>query len=166
MTIELKNGRLTHNGETLFVNLSLRAEGGQTCVVDNLPQKAHKPFLHALMGLLPLNEGFVSIDGEPLNERSAGWLRQFMAYVPQNLRWPDEERFRGMSDEEVHRRLLENAATGDSQIVFVEGIFGADDETLCRQMAQSGKAVVVCREKPVANKPIAPPREPREGELF
>ena len=146
MTIELKNGRLAQDGETLFANLSLRAEGGQTCVVDNLPRKAHKPLLHALMGLLPLDEGFVSIDGEVLSERSAHWLRRFIAYVPRTLRWPDDERFRNMTHQEVHRLLLENAASGDTPIVLVDGINGADDEELCLRMAQNQRAVVACRD--------------------
>lgn len=145
MTIELKDGRLTAGGETLFDRLSIRASGGETVFVDSLPQQAYVPLLHALMGFVALDGGYVSIDGEPLNERSAGWLRQWMAYVPRTLRWPDEERFGGMTDEEIHSRLLENAATGDSRLVLVDGIFGADDEAICRRMAESGKAVVACR---------------------
>ena len=145
MVIELKNGQLTAQGETLFEGLSLRAKEGEVCFVDSLPQKAHTPLLHALMGLLPLDEGFVSIDGEVMSERSAQWLRRFIAYVPRTLRWPDEKRFSGLSHQEVHRLLLENAASGDSPIVLVDGIFGADDEELCRRMAQSGRAVVATR---------------------
>ena len=71
MVIELKNGRLTLQGETLFAGLSLRAKEGEVVFVDSLPQQAHTPLMHALMGLLPLDEGFVSIDGEVLSERSA-----------------------------------------------------------------------------------------------
>ena len=146
MVIELKNGRLTLQGETLFAGLSLRAKEGEVVFVDSLPQQAHTPLMHALMGLLPLDEGFVSIDGEVLSERSAHWLRRFIAYVPRTLRWPDDERFRNMTHQEVHRLLLENAASGDTPIVLVDGINGADDEELCLRMAQNGRTVVACRD--------------------
>jgi hypothetical protein len=51
-----------------------------------------------------------------------------------------------MTHQEVHRLLLENAASGDTPIVLVDGINGADDEELCLRMAQNQRAVVACRD--------------------
>ena len=165
MVVEMKNGRLTAGGRTLFDGLSFRAEAGEVHYVDTLPVEAHTPLVHALMGLRALDEGFVSIDGEVVTELSAPWMRRFMAYVPRRLRWPDEERFRGRTDEDIHGLLMENAAAGDSAIVFVEGLHGADDEDLCRRMAQRGRTVVVCRE-PASTKAVELNYEVREGEIF
>ncbi len=151
MVIEMKDGRLTVGGQTLFTGLSFRVKGGDVLYIDHLPPLANTTLMHVLMGLLPLDEGVVSIDGEPMNELSAAWLRRHIGYVPNRLRWPDDERFKGLSDRDVHQLLMENAAAGDSPIVLIDGIYGASDEDLCRRMAQSGRAVVACREQLESN---------------
>ena len=44
--------------------------------------------LRAIMGLHPLDEGFISIDGELITALSAPAFRQWMAYIPQDISFP------------------------------------------------------------------------------
>jgi len=83
--LELKDGTLRVDGRELFRRLSFMALDGQlTCITG--PSGSGKTMLvRALLGLQPLDEGLVSIDGELLTPLSAPTFRQLMAYVPQRL---------------------------------------------------------------------------------
>lgn len=66
--------------------LSLMAQNAQlTCIAGGTPER-RTLLLLAMEGLAPINSGYVSIDGEPLESRSVEQLRQLMAYVPNGLR--------------------------------------------------------------------------------
>ena len=45
--------------------------------------------LRAIIGLIPIDSGHISIDGELLTPLSAPYFRRQMAYVPQYLSVPD-----------------------------------------------------------------------------
>lgn len=58
-----------------------------TCLfaAEGQPASTALRWLHAMMGLEPIESGFISIDGEPLTPRSAPLMRQLMAFVPSAL---------------------------------------------------------------------------------
>lgn len=59
-------------------------EGEVTCLMgDSREVRSH--LLLAMLGLSPVRNGFISIDGEPLNRQTVKTLRRMMAYVPEEL---------------------------------------------------------------------------------
>ena len=84
--LELKDTTIAVGDKVLVKNLSLIARDGQiTCVTG--PEGSGKTvFIRTLMGFLPVNEGFVCVDGELLTPLSSHVFRSMMCYMPQNLR--------------------------------------------------------------------------------
>lgn len=66
-------------------NLSLWADGGRLVTVGGAKGSGKSTLLRAVMGLLPVDGGHISIDGELLTPLSAPFFRRQMAYVPQQL---------------------------------------------------------------------------------
>ena len=89
--LELKDATLTVDGCRMFTRLSMIALDGQmTCVTG--PRGSGKTLLlRALMGFVPLDEGYVSMDGELVTELSAATFRKKMAYLPQPTAQPTAE---------------------------------------------------------------------------
>jgi ABC-type protease/lipase transport system fused ATPase/permease subunit len=81
--LELKDATLTIGGRQLFGNLSFMAQDGHITCVTGPAGSGKTLLLQALLGLLALDEGLVSIDGELLTPLSATVFRRQMAYVPQ-----------------------------------------------------------------------------------
>lgn len=81
--LELKDATLSVDGRLLMDRLSLMAHKGQmTCITG--PKGCGKTLLlRVLMGVVPLDKGLVSVDGELISELSASAFRKLMAYVPQ-----------------------------------------------------------------------------------
>ena len=82
--LELKDASLARNGQQLFANLSFMALDGQITTVTGPRGCGKTALLQTMLGLLALDEGLVSIDGELLTPLSAPTFRRMMAYVPQN----------------------------------------------------------------------------------
>ena len=96
--LEFKDATIKVGEWILPMRLSFIARDGEvTCVMG--PEASGKTTLiRTLMGFLPVNEGFVSVDGELLTIHSSHAFRQMMAYLPQQiqllahqLRVPDPE---------------------------------------------------------------------------
>lgn len=83
--LELKDATLTIGGQQLFGNLSFMAQDGHITCVTGPAGSGKTLLLQALLGLLALDEGLVSIDGELLTPLSAPTFRRMMAYVPQKV---------------------------------------------------------------------------------
>lgn len=86
--LELKNVAVSHNGKRLFERLSFVAADGKVTVVSGKSGCGKTTLLRAIMGLHPLDEGFISIDGELITALSAPAFRQWMAYIPQDISFP------------------------------------------------------------------------------
>ena len=81
--LELKDATLIINGRKLFENLSLMAQDGQITCVTGTTASGKTALIQVMLGILSLDEGLVSIDGELLTPLSAPTFRRMMAYVPQ-----------------------------------------------------------------------------------
>lgn len=86
--LELKNVAASHNGKRLFERLSFVAADGKVTVVSGKSGCGKTTLLRAIMGLHPIDEGFISIDGELITALSAPAFRQWMAYIPQDISFP------------------------------------------------------------------------------
>ena len=64
---------------------SLMVEDGKLACISGPQGSGKTSVLRAIMGLLPIDSGHISIDGELLTPRSAPYFRRHMAYVPSRL---------------------------------------------------------------------------------
>lgn len=83
--LEVKNASIVKDGRTLFQGLSFTVGDGETAAITGGSADDLTLLLRGMMGLHPLAEGFVSVDGELLTACSAGEFRKLMAYVPKDL---------------------------------------------------------------------------------
>ncbi len=86
--IEIKDGSIKYGDRVLFMGLSFMVNNGEArafCVPHGLGKTS---LMRAFVGLQPLAEGFVSIDGEPLLPSDVRLFRRFMSYIPQNMEFP------------------------------------------------------------------------------
>ncbi|MCR5130490.1 MAG: ABC transporter ATP-binding protein [Prevotella sp.] len=83
--IELKEGSISARGKAVVSSLSFVAPAGKVTCLTGASGSGKTLLLRALLGLWPLDKGYASLQGEPITERSAQWLRRLMAYVPQQL---------------------------------------------------------------------------------
>jgi len=81
MMLELHNVCI---GERLK-GLSLTVDGGRPGCITGGQGVGKTTLLRALLGMLPVDEGHISIDGELLTPLSAAYFRRYIAYAPQHL---------------------------------------------------------------------------------
>lgn len=81
MVLELNNVVL----EGCEHGLSMIARSGQLVCLTNGTAALRSRCLLAMLGLEPVTQGYVSIDGEPLLPETAFELRKLMAYAPASL---------------------------------------------------------------------------------
>lgn len=86
--LEVKNGRLEREGKTLFSNLSFVARGGEAVCVSAPPRSGKTSLLRSFLGFLPLDDGYMSVDGELIDAFSARFFRKQMSYLPQEVDFP------------------------------------------------------------------------------
>lgn len=141
MTLEIKDGEL--NG--YFEHLSFIVHGGELLHLKCRSEEGCRALLMAVMGIVPLDGGYVTLDGEEINERSAVYMRRFMGYVPRELRLPDGSD-RHQSAEEQHAELLQTVASLHKPVVLVDSVCDETQLSLCRKMASDGSAVLIVSE--------------------
>lgn len=83
--LEVKDATISIGGKTLVKGLSLIARDGQITCITGLEGSGKTTFLRTLMGFLPVEAGFVSVDGELLTIDSAHAFRTLMIYLPQEI---------------------------------------------------------------------------------
>ena len=119
MMLELHNVTI---GE-LIRNLSVTVGDGQTV---GLQGSGKTTLLRAIVGLIPISGGHISIDGELLTPQSASYFRRFMAYVPQQLSLPDgytkvgDGRWDTMTHDERYLWLLTKAIGSGKHMLVVD----------------------------------------------
>ena len=71
--------------EPLIHSLSLTAGDGQLVCLTGSKGAGKTTVLRAVLGMIPIDKGHISIDGELLTPLSAPYFRRQIAYVPQHL---------------------------------------------------------------------------------
>ncbi len=83
--LEFKDATIKVGERVLVERLSLIAKDGELTCVTGPEGSGKTTLLRTLMGFLPVNEGFVSVDGELLTIHSAHAFRKMMVYLPQQM---------------------------------------------------------------------------------
>lgn len=86
--LEIKNGRIDRDGKPLFSQLSFMAKEGEVVCVAGSQGCGKSSLLQAMMGFMPLDEGWLNVDGDLVNIHSAPYFRRRMAFLPQNVNIP------------------------------------------------------------------------------
>ena len=71
--------------EPLIHSLSLTVGDGQLVCLTGAKGVGKTTLLRAVLGMIPIDKGHISIDGELLTPLSAPYFRRQIAYVPQHL---------------------------------------------------------------------------------
>ena len=110
----------------LIRSLSLAIGDGQQLSIMGPTGSGKTTLLRAILGFIPIDSGYISIDGELLTPLSAPYFRKLMAYVPQRLSLPEGyrgmglERWDDLSDDERYLLLLGNAVKTDKPLLIVD----------------------------------------------
>jgi ABC-type cobalamin/Fe3+-siderophores transport system ATPase subunit len=96
--------------------LSATVGDGKVLSITGSQGKGKTTLLRTLLGFLPVDEGYISIDGELLTLRSAPWFRKQMAYVPQHLEVP--EGYDKVPTD--YMALLERAVRSDKKLLLID----------------------------------------------
>ena len=86
--LEIKNGRIDRDGKPLFSQLSFMAKEGEVVCVAGSQGCGKSSLLQAMMGFIPLDEGWLNVDGDLVNIHSAPYFRRRMTFLPQNVNMP------------------------------------------------------------------------------
>ena len=83
--LEFKDATIKVGEWILPMRLSFIAKDGEVTCVTGPEGSGKTTLIRTLMGFLPVNEGFVSVDGELLTIHSSHAFRQMMVYLPQQI---------------------------------------------------------------------------------
>lgn len=89
--LEVKDGCLSLGGKTLFDGLNFVVREGEILCVTGTSGCGKTSLLRALLGFLPLDVGYITIDGDLMIPEVADILRRRMAYVPQEVALPYDD---------------------------------------------------------------------------
>ena len=83
--LEFKDATIKVGEWILPMRLSFIARDGEVTCVTGPEGSGKTTLIRTLMGFPPVNEGFVSVDGELLTIHSSHAFRQMMVYLPQQI---------------------------------------------------------------------------------
>lgn len=106
MIFEFKNAKAAKGSETLFCDISFMVQPGDAVAVTGSVE-SRKALLLALLGMRPLESGWVSVDGEPITAITGNYFRQFIAYLPDSLD------FEGLTVQAVAKSLFSIKVNAD-----------------------------------------------------
>lgn len=84
--LEIKNGTLRGVTHTeMYTDINFVIEEGEMFCIYGWKANARKALLYTLLALQPLKSGFLSTDGDVVDERSAAYYRAHTGYVPREV---------------------------------------------------------------------------------
>lgn len=102
-------------GKTIH-DFSMTLMDGRIAWLSGAAGSGKTTLLRAILGLIPIDDGHISIDGELLTPLSAPYFRRQMAYVPQYLSLPD-----GYNEVPIdYVKLVERAVNSGKQLLIID----------------------------------------------
>ena len=140
--LEIKDPICHRDGRpVLTVDHSFAVDGGEAVCLTDADGMAATLLLCVLMGLEPLESGFISMDGDLLTPLSAPYFRRQMAYVPQQLE-PFYETVGELVDALLDLEANRLADAGSKQVAHELKLLGLDAQLLTRRMDETPFATV------------------------
>lgn len=90
MIIEMKDVHLQVGESEQYGNISFSALPGDIFAVTGGSQQARSAVLQSLTGVLPVEKGWISVDGEAVKGNLGAYFRRLMSYLPRCLDFGDE----------------------------------------------------------------------------
>lgn len=90
MIIEMKDVHLRVGESEQYGNISFSALPGDIFAVTGGSQQARSAVLQSLTGVLPVEKGWISVDGEAVKGNLGAYFRRLMSYLPRRLDFGDE----------------------------------------------------------------------------
>lgn len=90
MIIEMKDVHLRVGESEQYGNISFSALPGDIFAVTGGSQQARSAVLQSLTGVLPVEKGWISVDGEAVKGNLGAYFRRLMSYLPRCLDFGDE----------------------------------------------------------------------------
>jgi len=137
MTLELKDAVCMNGVSPQQGSYSLVVNGGEVKLLQ-----ADIRLIRAIMGIEPLESGYITVDGELMTEQSACHLRKLMGYVPCHVKWA-EDTLNKHPLLEMRQKMFSDVASRRCDIVIVEHIYNEEERTLCQELAGAGTAVLI-----------------------
>ncbi len=134
-------------------SLSMTIGDGQLLTISGSKGSGKTTLLKAVLGLIPVDGGHISIDGELLTPKSASYFRRYMAYVPQYLVVPNDYQ----QDTDYLHLLQKAVGSGKSLLVVDEPAQEVDAETalavdrLLQEAAEKGATVLAVNSRITQN---------------
>lgn len=135
MMLEVKNGRLERDGMMLFSNLSFIAREGETICVSGPADSGKTLLLRSFLGFHPLDDGYLSVDGELVHVASAPFFRKQMSYLPQDVDMP----YQKVSDMMEQLLSLKRDVTVEESKTSLMALWkelGIDEDVYAMEMAE------------------------------
>lgn len=83
--LEFKNVSVRLSPDRLSSPFSLAMDGGEVACLSGGAGTGKSLVLMAILGLVPLASGYITIDGELVTPGSSAYFRRLIAYVPQRM---------------------------------------------------------------------------------
>lgn len=132
-------------------NFSLIVGNGKVVGLAGVSQEGRKLLLRAVFGMIPIDNGHISIDGELLTPLSAPFFRRQTAYVPQQVKATD--------DFPTVREMLA-LVTGLRVNGALEDLQPSDDRRLWNSLPEGERFVLTLRQMVAIGKPLLVADEP------
>jgi putative ABC transport system ATP-binding protein len=87
--LEFKDVNLSVASKNIINDFSFTIECGQLMCLRGGHRSGKSLFLGAILGIWPIEKGFISFNGEPLTRLSVPYFRAMTAYMPQHFEMKD-----------------------------------------------------------------------------
>jgi iron complex transport system ATP-binding protein len=175
--VDARSLRLQHityqvGERTILKNISLEVTRGELVAIVGRNGAGKSTLLHLMTGLLPANEGAVTLDGEPLQHLSRKDIARQIALLPQQARFtfgfpvhdivrmgrhPHRGRFRAASlhDENMVHRVMEATGTACLAQRLITEVSGGERQLIMLAQALAQEPRFLLLDEPMANLDIA-----------